>query len=402
LRTSGCRDAGLDQAIQQGLKRVGSYECKGERLNPQPSDGLIKVPGVLNLDKDEAARIISSAGFNPVKTEYLKPTRPELEHRVSGMNPGPGDRAKPGSDVTIFHYGKFTADEPEGFKDLGPSTDKSSTTTSSAAPSDPGNPHVKGVIGGIANCDFARARASLDQYDPGNPNDAWIAAKYKEIFEAQERVEAARSMLLEAQGLLQQPEPGPADISSAVALVQQARATAPSCLSQVISRLTPALNGAVTAASQRERAQREQNRAATREALGTLVTGLAGVIAQARGGGAAVPPVSGGGGRGQTGAQAGDCGGCVISGMGQGLPVNYVFARTQTINGCLATFYTILSFQPETDDQGRLMNSVRREQEIAMSNAYGGKLCGPCGTYAQAQAVLRSRCPNPKAQNIVR
>jgi hypothetical protein len=27
---------------------------------------------------------------------------------------------------------------------------------------------------------------------------------------------------------------------------------------------------------------------------------------------------------------------------------------------------------------------------------------GPCGSYAQAEAAVRSRCPNPRIQNIVR
>jgi hypothetical protein len=394
-RTSGCSDAALDRAIQKGLEQVSAYQCKGEGLDERPSDGLIPVPGVINEDKDKALRILRQAGLDPVAIEYMKPAKPELQHRVSSQDPPPGTRTRPRGPVSVFYFGDYSPGDSGGFKDLGPSTDKSSTSSATA---DPNNRHVQGVNAAIANCDFDRARASLDQYAPADANDPWVAGKYKEIFEAQDRVEAARGMLLEAQGLLQQPEPSPDDIASAIALVKQARSTAPSCLSQIISRLTPALTNATAAANQRQRERDRADRAATSEALGTLLTGLTGILSQARGGSPPGPPVTGGG----SGGQAGDCGGCAISGLGRDEAVNYVYARTYTSNGCPTTMYTIISLPPQKDDQGRPRSSFTREQEVQMSNAYGQKVCGPCGSYAQAQAPVRSSCPNPRVQNIVR
>lgn len=396
-RTSGCRDEALDRAIQGGLDQVYAYKCRGEGLGERPPDGLVPVPGVINEDKDRALQILRQAGLEPVAIEYMKPSRPEMQHKVSSQDPPPGSRTRPRGPVSVFYFGDYTGDDSGGgFKDLGPSTDKSSSTTTSAAPSDPNNPHVQRVVAAIGACDFNRARASLDQYEPANPNDPWMAAKYKEVFEAQDRVEAARGMLLEAQGLLQQPEPSPADIAKAVALIKQARTTAPPCLSQVISRLTPLANSAVTAAEQRRRERDQASRAEAGEALGTLLTGIAGVISQATGGSQTTPPVTGGG------RQAGDCGGCAITGLGQGLPVNYLFARTHTTNGCTVTMYTILSVEPRQGDDGRPLYSFSRAEEAQIAAAYGSKVCGPCGSYAQAQAAARSRCPNPRVQNVFR
>lgn len=292
--------------------------------------------------------------------------------------------------------------EGGGFKDAGPSVDKSSRTgPAQPQPPDPNNPHVRRAQAAIANCDFQRARASLDQYQPADPNDPWMAAKYKEIFSAQEKLDSTEALLAQAADILQQSEPSRDQILYASTLVKEARNRAPGCISQKVSGLTPLVNDAMAAAAQRERERSEQQRENTRAAIAAALTGIGDAIAQvqqARDGSG--PSSTSGQPAGGGGNNPGGCGGCLITGAGHNKRATYVFQKSYLANGCQVTAYSIFSVSP-TDDEGRPADHLSPQEEAQFVRGYGQKKYGPSSSYQEAMDWIKSQCPKPKAVNVL-
>ena len=297
---------------------------------------------------------------------------------------------------------------------------------------------IQSAEAAAARCDFRTVHSvagNLSTYYPGHP---WLSGRYQQIQGDESSYQAAQSSLSQARSVLERPEPTNGDIQQAAQIALQAQSIAPSCMSQQVSLLNGPIYQAQGAVRARDRANR---RAGMQSLLGALVsvqssinsgraaTGyqpsysagsgldtLTSVISQATGGGTipsggALP--SGGASPGGSvssggGGAASNCNSCIIGTFSFGNAYSYVFETSYSFSnqgGCTsgrARIYEVMSFPPDEDANGNPLRHANKSaaRYLQAKRTYGRgaqtrKVCGPCGSAAQARSTVSRLCPRP-------